>query len=109
MYVLLLVWLLKNILIVGYRTANTLPIDFSNNSNRELWCLSRTSRDSSTNNTSIRYFTNPKELYIGLLERYYNLGDIDRVFVFGGSEFNLSEIFKKPWWNGRSILVKYPG
>ena len=84
----------KNIIIVGSKTANTLPIEFSNNSNRELWCLSRTSRDSNTDN--IQYFTNPKELYIALLQRFYNLGDIDRVFVFGGSE--IYKVFIEHRW-----------
>ncbi len=85
----------KNILIVGYKTAKTLPVDFSNNSNRELWCLSRTSRPENVTNT-IRYFTSPKELYIALLERYYTIGDIDKVFVFGGSE--IYKIFIENSW-----------
>lgn len=81
-----------NILIMGSKTANTLPVDFSNNSNRELWCLSR----SYTTNNTIRYFTSPKDLYLSLLERYYKLGDIDRVFVFGGSE--IYKIFIENGW-----------
>jgi thymidylate synthase len=85
----------KNILIVGSKTANTLPIDFSNgNSNRELWCLSRSIR--SDKGINIRYFTNPKDLYISLLNRYYSICDVDKVFVFGGSE--IYKVFIENRW-----------
>ena len=83
----------KNILIVGSNTANTLPIDFSSSSNRELWCLSRTPKENSCNT---RYFTTPKDLYIDLLNRYYLIGDIDKIFVFGGSE--IYKIFIDNCW-----------
>lgn len=78
----------KNIIIVGSKTANTLPMEFSNNSNRELWCLSRVSRDVdvNANANNVQYFTSPKDLYVAILNRYYIVGNVDRVFVFGGSQ-----------------------
>jgi thymidylate synthase len=85
----------KNVLIVGSKTANTLNSDFYNNSNREVWCLTRTTRED-TEDSNITYFTNPKELYKSLLNRYYYSGDIDKVFVFGGSE--IYKIFIENRW-----------
>jgi dihydrofolate reductase/thymidylate synthase len=64
----------KNIIIVGSRTAKTLPDNFGGpETNRELLVLSRST-------------SSPKKVYLDLLDRYYTIGDIDKVFVFGGAE-----------------------
>lgn len=85
----------KNILIVGSKTAKTLPSDFYNSeSNREVWCLTRTIREDK--GSTIVYFTSPKEIYTSLLTRYYDCGDIDKIFVFGGSE--VYKIFLENKW-----------
>ncbi len=86
----------KNILILGSKTLDTLPICFSDGtSNREVWCLSKLSRESDTIN-NVRYFTGPKELYIALIDSYYTKGTIDRIFVFGGSQ--IYKIFIENKW-----------
>jgi thymidylate synthase len=64
----------KNIIIVGSKTAKTLPDNFNSpETNRELLVLSRST-------------SSPKQVYLELLDRYYTIGDIDKVFVFGGAE-----------------------
>jgi thymidylate synthase len=64
----------KNIIIVGSKTARTLPDNFAtHDTNRELCVLTRGS-------------STPKQIYLDSLERYYTKGDIDKVIVFGGSE-----------------------
>jgi thymidylate synthase/dihydrofolate reductase len=64
----------KNIIIVGSKTARTLPDNFTGpETNRELCVLTRRT-------------STPKKLYHHLLDRYYTKGDIDKVIVFGGGE-----------------------
>ena len=90
----------KNILIVGRKTLETLP-DSIFNSNREFYVLTRnlqfaTSAISTNPNRKITIFTNPKELYTSLLQRYYINRDIDKIFVFGGEE--IYKIFLENKW-----------
>lgn len=87
----------KNILIVGRKTLETLPLSMVN-SNREFYLLSRNQNYtiSPIVKDKVTAFTNPKDLYMSLLNRYYKSGDIDKIFVFGGSE--IYKIFLENGW-----------
>ncbi len=84
---------MKNILIVGRKTYDTLPRSLLD-STRELYILSR--ETPSTILPPLNYFKDPKELYRSLLDRYYNKKDIDQIYVFGGAE--IYKIFLENGW-----------
>ena len=98
----------KNILIVGRKTLETLPLSIVQ-SNREIYVLSRNC-DNATSGISpilkdkVTIFTHPKELYISLLNRYYTNRDVDKVFVFGGAE--IYKIFLENKWIQTFYITK---
>ncbi len=90
----------KNILIVGRKTLETLPLSIIH-SNREIYVLSRNSEKATSGispimKDKVTTFTNPKELYTSLLNRYYTSRDVDKIFVFGGAE--IYRIFLENRW-----------
>lgn len=89
----------KNILIVGRKTLETLPLSIVY-SNREIYVLTKNVISPCSIDPILRekctFFLTPKDLYISLLNRYYTSKDIDKIFVFGGAE--VYKIFLENAW-----------
>jgi thymidylate synthase len=88
----------RNVLIVGSKTASTLPSGFfSGASNRDLCILSRDfCNNKYTDSPHLSVFKDPEILYVHLLRRFYSADDLDKVFIFGGSE--IYKIFLERKW-----------